>query len=112
MQTSLRVTLHNLPTSAELEESIRERVAKLERLSPHLVSCHVVLETPHRRTTRGKQVHVRLDIRLSGAEISLHHDSDSEIHTALSNAFDAAERTLRERRGRDRAKPKTMGEAA
>jgi ribosomal subunit interface protein len=104
------VTLHNLPTSAELEQSIRERVAKLERLCARLTRCHVVVETPQRHAMQGKQFNVRLDMHLSGVDIAINRDSDSDVHIALSAAFDAAEHKLEEHRSRERAKAKTRRE--
>jgi ribosome-associated translation inhibitor RaiA len=107
MQTNLTVTFHNLSTSAELELSIRDRVAKLERLCPGLTRCHVVLELPHRHASQGKEFNVRVELHFAGNDLVVNRDSHPDVHVALAEAFDAAERKVGEHRNREVARRKS-----
>lgn len=102
MQTRLRVTFHQISPSAALEQTIRERAAKLEKFCPDVTSCHVVIEMPHRHKSQGKLFNVRLDLHAVGQEIPINHCSDPDIHAAVTAAFDAAERRLQEHRRKQR----------
>ena len=46
MDTPLEIAFHNLSSSPALEEDIRKRVARLEKLYPRLAGCRVAIEAP------------------------------------------------------------------
>jgi ribosomal subunit interface protein len=94
MKVPLQITLRNIPKSEAVEESIRKRVAKLERNHPRIVSCRVVVEIPSRHKHQGKEFVVRLDIKVPGSEIVITHDHHEDLYVALQEAFAAAQRRL------------------
>ena len=69
MQSPLQVTFHNLPHSDALEADIRQRVAKLDGLSDHLIGCRVVVDSPHRGQTKGKTYAVRIEMQVPGPDL-------------------------------------------
>ena len=94
MQLPVRVTFHGMRHSAALEETIRNRVARLERSHPRLISCRAVLGHAARHKQQGKEFVVRLDIKVSGAEIAINRDHSEDPFVAVRDAFDAARRKL------------------
>lgn len=94
MQTSLQVSFHGMAHSAKLEQAIRERLDKLARFHPHLVSCRAVVEKKARHKHQGKQFVVRLDIRVAGAELVANRDHSEDPYVAVRDAFDAVRRQL------------------
>ena len=122
-----QITFRGLDVSDALEANIRDRVAWLERFSPGIVHCRVLVEKPHRHRHDGRHFHIRIDLTVPGRdpvvishEPSLHaqlkdtegetHRKESEIEgvhryalVAIREAFDVARRRLediaREQRG-------------
>ena len=80
--------------SAALEDAIQERIARLERRHPQLISCRTVLGHAARHKQQGKEFVVRLDIKAPGAEIAINRDHSEDPFVAVRDAFDAARRKL------------------
>ena len=94
MKLPLRITLHGIKRSDALHAAIRERAEKLERYYDQIVSCRVTLELAGRRKRHGKQLTVKIDMKLPGSTIAVTHEHDEDLLVALRDAFDAARRKL------------------
>lgn len=94
MQTPLQITIRDIEHSEALEAHIRDKANKLEEFSDHIMSCHVVVDMPHKHHKQGKQFNVRIDIGVPGSEIVVNHDHNEDVYVALRDAFDAAKRRL------------------
>ncbi len=94
MDIPLQISLHGIGHSDALYNSIRERAGKLERFHEHIVSCRVVLELGARHARQGKQVNVRIDLKVPGGELAVTREHDEDVQVALREAFDAARRQL------------------
>lgn len=104
MEIPLQITLHGMPRSDALDARIREKVTALERFSPRITSCRVVVQSLGKHQHQGRQFQVEVDVRVPGhAEMiaSRHHHED--VYVALRDAFDAMTRQVedaaREQRG-------------
>jgi cold shock CspA family protein/ribosome-associated translation inhibitor RaiA len=98
----IEILFHNVDRSAAVENDIRERVGKLERLADDMVSCRVTVEAPHKHHRQGKLYHVAVDIRIPGGEIVASRapgadHSHEDVHVAVRDAFNAARRQLQDR---------------
>ena len=96
MQIPLQITVRDMEPSDALEARIRSKAQKLEEFFAHIVSCHVVVEMPHRHHQQGKQFNVRIDIGVPGNTIVLNRHQAEDVYVALRDAFDAAKRQLQE----------------
>ncbi len=99
MQIPVQVTFRNMDSSAAVEANVREKAAKLERYFDRIVSCRVVVESPHRRHHKGKLYHVRIDLGVPGKEIVVNHSgpknhAHEDVYVAVRDAFNAAARQL------------------
>ena len=94
MQIPLQVTIRDIDHSDMLEAHIREKAKKLDEFFEHIMSCHVVVEVPHKHHHQGKQFNVRIDITVPGSEIVVNRDQHEDVYVALRDAFDAAKRKL------------------
>jgi ribosomal subunit interface protein len=111
MKLPLQIMFRGLESSDALEADIREHVDKLDRYSPDIMSCHVVVEARHKHHQDGNLFHVRVDFTVPGREIvtsrerDLHH-SHTDAYVAIHDAFDEARRQLEdyERFRRDQVK--------
>ena len=100
MQTGVEIAYHGMEPDAHVEESVGQRVKRLEQFFGRIISCRVIVDAPHRHHRKGNQYAVRLEARVPGAEFSIdkkpgdmnaHHD----VLVAIRDAFDAMERRLR-----------------
>lgn len=99
MQIPVEVTFKEIDRSAAVEARIGELVAKLERVYDRVISCDVMVETPHRHHHKGRQFHVRVKLMVPGGEIIASHDpgpdeTHEDVYVALRDAFAAAKRQL------------------
>jgi len=53
MQIPVQVTFRNMDPSEAVEANVRGKAEKLERFFDRVVSCRVVVESPHRRHHKG-----------------------------------------------------------
>lgn len=100
MQVPLEIAFVNMDPSEFVESRIRDKVAKLEKRFPRLISCRVAVEVPHRTPHhKGSQFNVRIDMSVprkdlvisrAPGDIGRHRD----VYLAIEDAFDAAERQL------------------
>ncbi|SDY69531.1 ribosome hibernation-promoting factor, HPF/YfiA family [Nitrosomonas sp. Nm33] len=94
MQVPLQITIRDISPSDALEAHIRDKVDKLENFFDRLVSCHVVVEMPHKHHHQGKEFNVRINIGVPGSDIVVNRDHHQDPYVALRDAFDAAKRQL------------------
>ena len=111
MQVPLKISFHNMAASENSEALVRERVARLERVSDGIVSCRVTIEAPHKQPHRST-VGITIDIGVPGKEIVVkreqrHHESRDDAYQVINVAFDVAERQLESHRDVARREIKT-----
>jgi ribosomal subunit interface protein len=99
MEIPLQITFRGIDASAAVEARIRKKMKTLERFSPHIVGCRVVVESHHRHSRRGRLFHVRIDLTVPGAEIVIsrepaEHRAHEDAYVAIRDAFDEATRRL------------------
>jgi cold shock CspA family protein/ribosome-associated translation inhibitor RaiA len=104
MDVPLEIAFHNLEKSETVENRVRERVAKLEKLFPRLVACRVVVEAPHRQHQKGNIYRVRIEMSVPGDDLVVSKEpnraqerfADPDIYAVLKDSFDTAERMLKD----------------
>lgn len=112
MQIPLQITFRDMEPSEAVEASIRERAAKLDRFSSHIMSCRVVVESPHSHHHKGNLFNVRLDLTLPRGELLVNHEhhhkdhSHEDVYVAIRDAFDALKRQLEDYTRKQRGKVK------
>lgn len=104
MDVPLEIRFHNLQSSETVESLIRERVERLEKFFDRITSCRVAVEAPHRQHRKGNIYTIFITIGVPGAELNVNrepHKVDQryvqpDIYHAIRDAFDAAERQVRD----------------
>jgi ribosomal subunit interface protein len=112
MTIPLQITFQNMPPSPAIEANVRERSARLERFAKRIVSCKVVIESPHRHHHKGKLYDVSLEISVPGKDIHVTRSprqdhAHEDVYVAIRDAFNAAGRQLEDHVRRLRADVKT-----
>ncbi|KYF80022.1 hypothetical protein BE11_41520 [Sorangium cellulosum] len=102
------VTFRNLERSDAIEAAVGERVAKLDRFYPRIMSCRVIVEASHRRArTAGIVYHVRVDLTVPGGELVGQYEPPpqrfhEDVYIAIREAFDQVRRELEDYARRQR----------
>ncbi|MGB0748516.1 MAG: ribosome hibernation-promoting factor, HPF/YfiA family [Magnetospiraceae bacterium] len=116
MQVPLQVTFHNVDHSSSLEDRIREKFQKLEKLYDQITSCRVVVERPHHAHSQGDLFDVRIDMAVPGHEFIVKSEkgnhADADVYIALRNAFEALQRQIKEFNDRNRRAQRVRRAAA
>ena len=99
MRIPLQITFRQMEPSPAVETRVRELAQRLERFSSQIMSCHVVIEAPHRHQHQGNLFDVHIELTVPGSEIvaSRQHNerhSHEDVHVALRDAFRAVRRQL------------------
>lgn len=96
MNLPLQITFRGFPRSEALEERVKGKLDKLERLYGRITSCHVVIEAPHHHQQKGRAFSVSIDLTIPDAEIVVSRGAhaDPDVYVAVRDAFDALGRRL------------------
>jgi ribosome-associated translation inhibitor RaiA/cold shock CspA family protein len=104
MQVPVEIRYHDIEGSEALEREIRRRVEKLDRIYDRLTACRVSIEAPHRQHKTGNVPEVHIELSVPGGRPLVvsrephraqQRHARPDIHTALRDAFKAAERQLK-----------------
>jgi cold shock CspA family protein len=101
MRVPPEISFRNLEKTEFLEDLIREKVARLERLCDYLISCRVAVESPQEHQESGQPFRVRIDLKVPpGHElVATREPTEGDIHNelpgVLRDAFGALERQLK-----------------
>jgi ribosomal subunit interface protein len=114
MDFPLDISFRNMDPSPAVETRIREKVAKLSRLSNRIIGCSVVVEAPHRHQHKGKLYRVHIDIGVPGKDLVVDRakrldQAHEDVYLAVRDAFKAAERQLEDHARRLRGDVKNHG---
>ncbi len=101
MQEPLRIAFRNIEPPIGAEEEVRNRVVELERFFDRIIACAVVVEAHHRHHRQGSLYHVRIELIVPEREIVVRreppeHHAHEDLHVAIRDAFDAAQRQLQD----------------
>ena len=129
MTRPLQITFRNMAVAPVLEEEVRARAAWLETFYDEIVGCRVVIEFPHRHRSRGRPVHIRVELSVPGEDIVVNQETNrystfgdvlsqlahttlagpahKDVVIAIHDAFDVTRRRLEDFARRQRATVKT-----
>lgn len=99
MQRPLQITFRDMPLTPALEQHIRRRAKKLDRVCHRITACHVVVESPRRRNGKGRVFRVCVTVNVPGEELVVSRETGlDEAHesffVAIRDAFEAMTRQL------------------
>ena len=101
MTMPIQITFRGLDPSPALEERIREKAQRLERLQNRITTCHVTVEQIAKRHQKGALYEVHIHVALPGARVEVTREpgrdhSHEDVFVALRDAFARAQRQLEE----------------
>lgn len=117
MEVPIEITFRNTDHNDQIDQLIRDETARLERFHDRITSCHAIVERPQEHLHSGRQWRVRLDITVPrGHEIVVRKeagkgDMHEQLTTVIKDAFDAAERQVKDLHDRQRGDVKQDAES-
>lgn len=101
MEQELIISYRDFPKSDAVDETIRDRVEKLEHFFGRITSCRVVVSQNHHGHNKGNHYQVTVDLHVPGQNIVVSRDPKAkgdadDIYVVIRDAFDATERKLKE----------------
>jgi ribosomal subunit interface protein len=112
MRSTPQIIWQNLAPSEEIEAKIRKHITKLEKFTDQLSDCRVVIEVPHRHHRHGNIYHVQINLTVPGDELIVNRQppaqqTHEDLHVAIRDAFESAQRQLKEYTQQRRGEIKT-----
>ena len=97
MQLPVTVTFLGISHSEWLEADIRKRAAKLDACCRDIISCHVVVDLPHRHHEKGNPFSLRIAVAARGEEIAVKRGGlRKQLRVVIRDAFDVVRRRLQD----------------
>ena len=107
MKLPLEISARDVRINGETEALIRDKALKLDRFYDQIIGCRVKVDVPHRSQRRGIMYNVRIDITVPGGELIVKREPDEDLHVAIVNSFETAQRRVTEYAERQRGEVKT-----
>ena len=101
MQLPLDISYRGVEKSAQLDELIRSKAARLDRFCDHISRCDVIVEHPNHSPQSGNPFRVRIDVTVPpGHELVADakpgtHEMHEPLKKVINDAFKAMERQLK-----------------
>lgn len=89
------VVFRDVEHSPALAYTINKKLEKLTRFSNDIIHSRVVIESPHNHKHKGRLFRASIELGVKGHPVTVSHD-DASAHRALRDAFNAAERKLKQ----------------
>ncbi len=109
MTVPIQVVFRNMERSDKLEEIVKEKASKMEKLCDRVTSCRVSIEIPHKHHKTGNDYEVTVDLSVPDRKIVVNrtaagaNGNPGDVYGAIKEAFSATKRQLedyaRKRRG-------------
>jgi len=116
MDVPLEISYREVDKTDYIENLVREKTAKLEKVCDHITSLRVIMELDHKTQAPNPPFRVRLDINVApGQEFAIKRDSTNseqyrDLPVLLREAFEAAWNKLRKLKDKQRGKVKSHPE--
>ena len=94
MSTRVEVHFHGIEKSAAIEQSVRDKIARLGKLFSRMTSCRVAIEAAQRSADRPKVYLIKIEMAVPRrAAIVVSHER-TDLPLAIRDAFAAAMRKV------------------
>lgn len=94
MKKDLQIICRNIPQSTSLNNTIQQKVDKLEQFYSDITSCRVVLEAPHKSQHKGLQFRTTVEVTFPDTDMVVNHSEHADLYAATRNAFATTHRQL------------------
>ncbi|MEY4615163.1 MAG: hypothetical protein RJB66_123 [Pseudomonadota bacterium] len=108
MKFPFKLQFRDIEKDERIYNVIWDHVDKLERIYQRIVSCEVTVAAPHRHKMNGLIYHIQIRLYVPGDDIFITTETEKngahkDVHVAIRDAFDAAQRKLEDLVRKERA---------
>jgi len=101
MQSPIQVTFRNVPESSPIKQLVLQEAEQLEHFSDRIVSCRIMVESPHRSHRKGNLFHVTIHLTLPGKSLVVTrspsaHAAHKDLYLAIRDAFHEMRRQMQD----------------
>jgi ribosome-associated translation inhibitor RaiA len=101
MTVPLQITFRHLDRSEHIEALAKGHFGRLVNVYDRIVSCHVIIDAPHRHHRKGNHYHVDIHLTVPQRQLVVdchptQHDAALDLAAAVREAFDNMRRQLAE----------------
>ena len=98
---SMNVSFRQMDVSDALREEIEARFNEVSKIFEGVLACDAVVSLPHKHRTRGKIIHVRLQVKVPGTTLVVDREPEKETshkdpYVVIADAFHALKHKLEE----------------
>jgi ribosomal subunit interface protein len=90
----VEVQAHDITVTPEVNSYLHERIDRLRRFYPRILSCRVVLSAPTGHHRQGGPFDIAVHVEVPGRDAHITRQQDRDLHVAIREAFDATQRVL------------------
>jgi cold shock CspA family protein/ribosome-associated translation inhibitor RaiA len=94
MELPIQITSRNFKLFQDVEDKIRSEAEKLDKFYDRIISCRIVVESPHRHSRQGKQFLIKIHLTLPGGDLVIKREPNEDIKVSIRDSFSAARRKL------------------
>ena len=103
----LDIKCEDFELTGEVAEYIRQRAARLDQFFQPITRTRVILEAPVNHHRQGGPFTVRVEVDVPGELVEVTRQKANDLHVAIRQSFEAAERQLQDYARRVRGQVKT-----
>src|ERR1700733_6727514 len=100
MSAPFQIIIRSKEPTNYLVRHIKEKASKFNQLSPNILKCRIVVDSPQRNQLHGNLHAVHIELKIPKDEIVINKIEDKNIYVAIHNAVNAACRQLLDLRKR------------
>jgi ribosomal subunit interface protein len=103
----LDIKCEDFELTGEVTEYIRQRAGRLDQFFDPITQTRVIVEAPVSHHRQGGPFTVRIEVDVPGELVTVSHQKAEELHVAIRQSFEAAERQLQDYARKRRGQVKT-----
>lgn len=107
MQQIMQIDFRDIAHSPGLETYLTEKIDKLTKIIPSIISCHVIIGQSQKHKHQGKLYNIRIHITVPERTINSVDMEDENPYTAAQRALDSIKTQLNEYRDKIQLQIKT-----
>lgn len=116
MQLAPEITFNHMPKSAWVEDYVRQRIERIERMAEDVIACRVAVEREQAHRNTGNPYRVRVEVTLPSRKdlvadkIGIVADPQAQLRPVIRTAFEAIEKQIRKQHAKRRGDVKHHAE--